>query len=44
MMKKMFIALAAVVLVCATSCSGLRTFQQVQEVNVPPAGLLDIPA
>ena len=35
-MKKMFIALAAVVLVCATSCSGLRTFQQVQGVSVTP--------
>ncbi|MBP5396870.1 MAG: hypothetical protein J6Y34_07760 [Bacteroidales bacterium] len=36
MMKKLFIALSAVVLVCATSCSGLRTFQQVQGVSITP--------
>ncbi|MBO7624566.1 MAG: hypothetical protein J6S82_04575 [Bacteroidales bacterium] len=36
MMKKLFIALSAVVLVCATSCSGLRTFQKVQGVRTTP--------
>ena len=35
-MKKLFIALSAVVLVCATSCSGLRTFQKVQGVRTTP--------
>ena len=36
MMKKLLIALSAVVLVCATSCSGLRTFQKVQGVRTTP--------
>ena len=35
-MKKLFVALSAVVLVCATSCSGLRTFQQAQGLSVTP--------
>ena len=35
-MKKLFVALSAVVLVCATSYSGLRTFQQAQGLSVTP--------